>query len=58
MPIDTFAVMSELMNTWARPEANDFAKIMIEHIVPAYGGLVESYTKAQDARKAAAQKAR
>jgi hypothetical protein len=25
MPIDTFAVMSELMNTWNRPEAMDFA---------------------------------
>ena len=35
MPIDTFAVMSELMNTWDRPEAGDFAKVMIDHIVPA-----------------------
>ena len=47
MPIDTFAVMSELMNTWNRPEAMDFAKVMIDHIVPAYGALMESYDTAQ-----------
>jgi nicotinamidase-related amidase len=47
MPIDTFAVMSELMNTWNRPEAMDFAQVMIEHIVPAYGALMESYDTAQ-----------
>jgi nicotinamidase-related amidase len=51
MPIDTFAVMSELMSTWNRPEAMDFAKVMIDHIVPAYGGLMESYAKAQEAKK-------
>ena len=58
MPIDTFAVMSELMNTWNRPEAMDFAKVMVDHIVPAYGALMESYAKAQDAQKAAAQAAK
>jgi nicotinamidase-related amidase len=52
MPIDTFAVMSELMNTWNRPEAMDFAKVMIDHIVPAYGALMESYAKAQAAQAA------
>jgi nicotinamidase-related amidase len=51
MPIDTFAVMSELMNTWNRPEAMDFAKVMIEHIVPAYGALMESYDTAQKSVK-------
>jgi nicotinamidase-related amidase len=51
MPIDTFAVMSELMNTWNRPEAMDFAKVMVDHIVPAYGALMESFAKAQDVRK-------
>lgn len=55
MPIDTFAVMSELMSTWNRAEAMDFAKVMIDHIVPAYGALMESYAKAQDAQKEAAQ---
>jgi nicotinamidase-related amidase len=52
MPIDTFAVMSEVMNTWNRPDAMDFAKIMIDYVVPAYGGLMESYAKAQAAQKA------
>ena len=54
MPIDTFAVMSELMNTWDRPEAGDFAQIMVDHIVPAYGALIESYAKAQEAKNAGA----
>jgi nicotinamidase-related amidase len=47
MPTDTFAVMSELMNTWDRPEAVDFAKVMVDHVVPAYGALMESYDAAQ-----------
>jgi nicotinamidase-related amidase len=51
MPIDTFAVMSELMNTWNRPEAMDFAKVMIDYIVPSYGALMESYDMAQKSVK-------
>lgn len=51
MPTDTFAVMSELMNTWDRPEAMDFAKVMVDHVVPAYGGLMESYDAAQKSVK-------
>jgi nicotinamidase-related amidase len=51
MPIDTFAVQSELMNTWNRPEAMDFAKVMIDHIVPSYGALMESYDMAQKSAK-------
>ena len=51
MPIDTFAVMSEVMNTWNRPEAMDFAKVMIDHIVPSYGALMESYDMAQKSVK-------
>ena len=51
MPIDTFAVMSELMNTWNRPEAMDFAQVMVDHIVPAYGALMESYDMAQKSVK-------
>lgn len=58
MPIDTFAVMSELMNTWSRPEAMDFAKVMVDHVVPAYGALMESYAKAQEAQKKATQAAK
>lgn len=51
IPIDTFALLSEIMGTWNRPDAVDFAQIMIEHIVPPYRGLVESYDKAQSVQK-------
>ena len=51
MPTDTFAVMSELMNTWNRPEAMDFAKVMVDHVVPSYGALMESYDTAQKSVK-------
>ncbi len=47
MPIDTFAVMSEIMSTWNRPDAMDFAAIMMDNIVPPYRALAESYEKAQ-----------
>ena len=47
IPIDTFALLSEVMSTWNRPDAMDFAAIMIDHIVPPYRALVESYSKAQ-----------
>jgi nicotinamidase-related amidase len=51
MPIDTFAVVSELMNTWNRPEAMEFAKVMTDHVVPPYGALMESYDMAQKSVK-------
>lgn len=51
MPIDTFAVLAEIMSTWNRPDANEFAKIMIENLVPRFQALVESYTKAQSVQK-------
>lgn len=47
MPIDTFAVLSEIMSTWNRPDAMDFAAVMAEHVLPAYQALLESYDKAQ-----------
>ncbi len=47
MPIDTYAVLCELMSTWNRPDAMEFAQVMIDHIVPNYRLLVESYEKAQ-----------
>lgn len=47
IPIDTFAVLAELMNTWNRPDAMDFAAIMVDHLVPPYRALMESYEKAQ-----------
>jgi nicotinamidase-related amidase len=51
VPIDTFAVLSELMSTWNRPDAMDFAAVMIDHIVPPFRALVESYEKAQSVQK-------
>ncbi|CUI16145.1 hypothetical protein PNK_0517 [Candidatus Protochlamydia naegleriophila] len=47
IPIDTFAVLAELMNTWNRPDAMDFSAIMVDHLVPPYRALIESYEKAQ-----------
>ena len=51
VPIDTFAVLAELMSTWNRPEAMDFAAIMADQLLPAYRLLVESYQKAQSVQK-------
>ncbi len=51
MPVDTFAVLSDIMSTWNRPDAMDFAAVMVEHIVPPYKALIESYDKAQSVQK-------
>jgi nicotinamidase-related amidase len=51
VPIDTYAVLAELMSTWNRPDAMDFAQVMIDHIVPPYRALMESYDKAQIVQK-------
>lgn len=51
IPIDTYAVLCELMGTWNRPDAMDFAQIMVNHIVPPYRALMESYNKAQSVQK-------
>ncbi|HWL94414.1 MAG TPA: isochorismatase family protein [Phycisphaerae bacterium] len=51
MPIDTYAVLAELMSTWNRPDAMEFAGVMIDHIVPHYRLLSESYDKAQNVQK-------
>jgi nicotinamidase-related amidase len=51
IPIDTFAVLAELMSTWNRPDAMDFAQVMVDHIVPPYRALMESYDKAQSVQK-------
>ena len=51
MPIDTYAVLAEIMSTWNRADAMDFAAIMTDHIVPPYRALIESYQKAQDVEK-------
>lgn len=51
MPIDTFAVLAELQNTWNRPDAMDFAAIFAEHVIPGYRALMESYEKAQSVER-------
>src|SRR5881296_3806724 len=51
IPIDTYAVLAELMATWNRPDAMDFAAVMVDHIVPPYRALMESYDKAQSVQK-------
>jgi nicotinamidase-related amidase len=51
MPIDTYAVISELMNTWNRPDAMEFATVGVDHIVPTYRALMESYDKAQSVQR-------
>jgi nicotinamidase-related amidase len=51
MPIDTYAVLAELMSTWNRADAMDFAGVMVDHIVPPYRALMESYDKAQSVQK-------
>ncbi len=49
--IDTYAVLAEVMGTWNRPDAMDFAEAMVNYIVPPYRALMESYGKAQDVQK-------
>src|SRR5438093_7981940 len=51
MPIDTYAVLAELMSTWNRPDAMEFAAVMVDHLVPPYRALMESYEKAQSVQK-------
>jgi hypothetical protein len=51
MPIDAFAVLAELMSTWNRPDAMDFAQVMVDHVAPRYRALMESYDKAQSVQK-------
>ena len=50
IPVDTFAVIGELMGTWNRPDAMKFAQIMTE-LLPNYALLMESYEKAQNVQK-------
>lgn len=51
MPIDTYAVLAEIMSTWNRADAYDFAEVMVDHVVPPYRALMESYDKAQAVQK-------
>lgn len=47
IPTDTFAIVSELMRTWNRPEGSQFAQILADHVCPEYKCLIESFQKAQ-----------
>ncbi len=48
VPIDTFAVIGELQQTWNRPDAMDYANVFGEHIIPNYRLLMESHSKAEE----------
>jgi nicotinamidase-related amidase len=49
MPIDTYAVIAELMNTYDRADAVEFVGALIDHLVPHYRLLTESYERARTA---------
>ena len=51
MPTDTFAVLGEIMHTWNRADAMEFAAVMVDHLLPHYRLLMESYDKAQSVQK-------
>src|SRR5688572_17157324 len=51
MPIDTYAVLAEIMGTWNRADAMAFADAMVDHVVPHYRLLIESFEKAQSVQK-------
>ena len=50
MPVDTLAVLCEVMGTWNREDALQFAEIMVD-VMPTYRLLIESYDKAQNVQK-------
>jgi len=49
-PVDTLAVLSELMGTWNRPDAMEFGSTMAL-LMPDYQLAIESYEKAQAVAK-------
>jgi nicotinamidase-related amidase len=51
VPIDTLALLSEIMGTWNRADAMKFAAVMVD-LMPKYKLLMESYDKAQGVQKA------
>ncbi len=51
VPIDTYAVLAEIMSTWNRADAMEFATVMVDHIVPHYRLLIESFDKAQSVQR-------
>lgn len=56
-PTDTFATIGELMGTWNRKDAAEFAQILAE-AVPLYGLLIESFAKATSAALATEKETR
>lgn len=50
IPTDTLALIAEIQQTWARPEAAQFAELYA-HRMPAYGLLMECYARAQNVAK-------
>ena len=48
IPIDTLAVISEMQQTWNRPDALEFANVFADGPMPNYRLLMESYGKAQE----------
>ncbi len=47
VPIDTMGAVAELQETWARPDAAEWANIYAQ-MLPHYGLLMESYEKARE----------
>jgi nicotinamidase-related amidase len=50
VPISTNAVICEILRTWNRPEAAEFAKLLTI-VAPNYVAVIESFQKAQEVLK-------
>jgi nicotinamidase-related amidase len=48
IPVDTFAIIGELQQTWNRSDASEYANIFGEHIIPNYRLLMESHEMVQE----------
>ncbi len=53
IPVTTNVVVTEVQRTWARPDALRYAELYSD-FAPHYRAVIESYTKAQEAARAAA----
>jgi nicotinamidase-related amidase len=54
-PVDTYAVLCELMSTWNRADATEFAAIMVDHVLPPFRAVIESYDNAHAVQKTGAE---
>jgi nicotinamidase-related amidase len=54
-PVDTYAVLCELMSTWNRADATEFAAITVDHILPPFRAVIESYDNAHAVQKTGAE---